>query len=152
MLRRVANDFFAEPPSGNDQATDPNVTTATTTETTTATTTATTTTTATADAAPAAPVVEVLDAELVSSTTATLVGRVSANGAKTTAKFDYGPSTDYGTSTADEPLDGTDPVDVSVDIDNLSPGTEYHFRLVATNSVGQTEGSDMTFTTAETQE
>jgi hypothetical protein len=148
MLRRVANDFFAEPPAGNDQAKDPDVSTATTTEITTTATTATTTTSASGDAAAAAPAVEVLDAELVSSTTATLTGRVSTNGAKTTAKFDYGPSTDYGTSTADEPLDGPDPVDVSVDIDNLSPGTEYHFRLVATNSVGQTEGSDVTFTTA----
>ena len=148
MLRRVANDFFAEPPAGTDQAKDPSVQTATTTETTTATTTATTTTVATGDGAATAPVVEALDAELVSSTTATLTGRVSANGAKTTAKFDYGPTADYGASTADEPLDGADPVDVSVDVDGLTPATEYHFRLVATNSVGQTEGSDMTFTTA----
>lgn len=148
MLRRVANDFFAEPPSGTDQATDPNITTQATTQTTTATTTETTTTATTSDAAAAAPSVESVDAELVSSTTATLTGRVAANGAKTTAKFDYGPTTDYGTSTPDEPLDGADPVDVSVDIDSLSPGTEYHFRIVATNSVGQSEGSDVTFTTA----
>ena len=145
MLRRVANDFFAEPPAGTDQAKDPKTTTETTTETKTETTTATKTQTTDTDAAK--PVVEALEAQAVSSTTAKLVGHVSANGATTTTKFDYGPTADYGTSTADEPLAGEDPVEVSVDIDNLSPGTEYHFRLVATNSVGQTEGADTAFTT-----
>jgi len=148
MLRRVANDFFAEPPSGTDQAKDPKTTTETTTETKVETTTATKTQTSDDAAASAKPEIDALEAQLVSSTTATLVGYVSANGATTTTKFDYGPTTDYGTSTADEPLVGEDPVEVSVDIDNLSPGTEYHFRLVATNSVGQTEGADTTFTTA----
>ena len=38
---------------------------------------------------------------------------------------------------------------VSILLQNLSPGTTYHYRLVATNGGGTAYGADGTFTTAE---
>jgi len=39
-------------------------------------------------------------------------------------------------------------VQASADVGGLTPGTTYHFRVVATNSDGTTNGNDMTFKTA----
>ena len=43
--------------------------------------------------------------------------------------------------------EGSGPVPVHADISGLTGGTVYHFRLVATNSVGAGEGEDKTFAT-----
>ena len=39
-------------------------------------------------------------------------------------------------------------VQASADLSGLTPGTTYHFRVVATNSAGTVDGNDMTFKTA----
>src|ERR1700723_1659522 len=41
------------------------------------------------------------------------------------------------------------PQPIIVELQNLQPGTVYHYRLLATNGGGNTYGSDMTLTTAE---
>jgi hypothetical protein len=41
-------------------------------------------------------------------------------------------------------------VDVVSNITGLIPGTKYHFRVIAVNSTGMTNGKDTTFTTAGT--
>jgi len=81
---------------------------------------------------------------------ATLNGTVNPNGLATTAHFEYGLTTAYGTSTANQNEGaGTSAVPVQAVIGNLSPNTIYHFRAVATNSNGTTNGQDKTFKTLD---
>jgi len=79
---------------------------------------------------------------------ATLNGIINPNGADTIGQFEYGLDTTYGTQ-VDLPLitAGTADVPVSVDITDLLPNTLYHFRLVADNKDGATQGNDLFFTT-----
>ncbi|MGA3086229.1 MAG: hypothetical protein ABSE95_15770 [Thermodesulfobacteriota bacterium] len=81
---------------------------------------------------------------------ATLNGTVNANNASTTVTFQYGLTTAYGsTVTADQsPVTGTSDTAVSKGITGLSENTTYHYRAVGVNSVGTTNGEDMTFTTS----
>jgi hypothetical protein len=142
MLRRVASDFFAEAPKGTDSLPDETTVTATTA-------TATVTATATTDIPQLlAPGVETGDASAITANTVTLGGSVSPNGDTTTYHFDYGKTPAYGLSTADGELSGNDLVEVTVDLNDLTPGAEYHYRLVAANSVDIIEGLDATFNTA----
>ena len=81
---------------------------------------------------------------------ATLNGVANPNGTSTTAQFQYGTTASYGSTTPAVPL-GT--VNMPVAIGNggltgLACQTLYHFRAVAANSGGTTNGSDATFTTA----
>ncbi|MFH0888660.1 MAG: glycine rich domain-containing protein, partial [Planctomycetota bacterium] len=84
-------------------------------------------------------------------TTATLNGTVNPNGTNVTScYFDYGTSTSYGISATvvSLPGGGTSGVAVSANITSLSTGTLYNFRVVALNSGGTANGSNLTFTTA----
>ena len=85
----------------------------------------------------------------ISTTGATLNGTVQAGGAETTVSFEYGETTDYGETVAAEPatVTGTDDTAVTAVLSDLKSGTEYHYRVVAENSAGTTQGEDMTFTT-----
>ena len=79
---------------------------------------------------------------------ATLNGTVNPNGAATSFYFQYGPSTNYGSFTVTNNLDnGTDALAVSNAIAGLLPGATYHFQIMASNSVGTSSGSDLTFIT-----
>ena len=82
------------------------------------------------------------------TTTATLRGTVTPNGLSTTWWFEYGTSTAYGSkSTTGSAGSGASARAVSAAIKSLKPATTYHFRLVAQNSSGRTNGDDRTFTT-----
>jgi hypothetical protein len=97
---------------------------------------------------PTAPTVNTDSASSLTSSSATLNGTLNPNGLGTTYYFEYGTS--YGSTTTETDAgSGTDDVSVSADITGLNAETTYHFRLVATNSAGTTEGSDRTFTTSE---
>ena len=97
----------------------------------------------------AAPTSTTDSATSVGLTFATLNGTVNANGSSTTVTFEYGTDTAYGTTvTADQsPVTGSIDTAVSSAITSLAPGTVYHFRVVAQNSNGTTNGDDITFTT-----
>ena len=85
----------------------------------------------------------------ITSNSATLGGKVNPNGLATTAQFDYGLTTAYG-STASvtlSPNNGTTDQIVSAAISGLSPGTTYHYRLSATNSQSSSTGNDAQFQT-----
>ncbi len=71
------------------------------------------------------------------------------NAGPTTYHFEYGPTTSYGTSTPEEGPVGSDNTahPVSAEIDGLSVGQTYHFRVVATSPAGVSDGPDQTFTT-----
>ena len=83
----------------------------------------------------------------VTATTATLKGFVNPNKEETTYYFEYGLTNTYGNRTPDELASGNAGKDVEAKITGLSPGTVYHYRLVATNKDGSDRGDDMTFTT-----
>lgn len=86
----------------------------------------------------------------VEPTTATLEADVNPNGAETTYQFEYGTTAEYGSKVPASPKSigsGTSAVEVSEEIEGLEPETTYHYRLVATNAEGTTEGADQTFTT-----
>jgi hypothetical protein len=71
-------------------------------------------------------------------TSATLNGTVNPNGFVTTAVFEYGTTTSYG-STANvtlSPNNGTAAQNVSAVLSGLSPNTTYYYRMVATNVDG----------------
>ena len=97
---------------------------------------------------PLPPVVATLPASSITATNATLNGTVNPDGGVTTAYFQYGLATNYGSFSATNTLAATNTtLSVSNLIGNLSAGTRYHFQLVASNSAGTTLGADQTFTT-----
>jgi phosphodiesterase/alkaline phosphatase D-like protein len=82
-------------------------------------------------------------------TSATVTGTVNPNGLATTWFFQYGTSTGYGSQTGSSNAgSGTTSTSVSASLSGLSPGTTYHYRLVAVNSSGTTQGADAVLTTS----
>ena len=97
---------------------------------------------------PNAPAVTTLAATSITATNATLNGTVNPDGAATTAYFQYGLTTSYGSFSSTNSLAATNAVlNVSNLLSGLAPGTIYHYRLVAANSAGTNYGSDITLTT-----
>jgi len=96
-----------------------------------------------------APTVVTMPATAISSNAATLNGTVNANIQSTTVTFEYGLTTAYGTIVAGVPgtVTGTTVTPVSANITGLLPGNTYHYRVIGVNSIGTTNGTDMTFTT-----
>jgi hypothetical protein len=92
-----------------------------------------------------APVVTTGEATGMTAAAATFAGIVDPRGGEATAAFEYGQTTDYGERTEEQPVraEGS----VTAEVGGLSPGTTYHFRLVATSAAGQSAGRDRSFTT-----
>jgi hypothetical protein len=104
---------------------------------------------------PTAPTAVTGAASPVRQTSATLNATVNPNGAVVTdCHFDYGTTVSYGSSVpcTTLPGSGVNPVAVSASAGGLSGGTLYHFRIVATNGLGTSEGADQTFTTLQAPE
>ena len=99
--------------------------------------------------APSKPLVATGRAVPVSETGATLNGTVNPDGAATSYSFEYGPGATYGLQTVPQRA-GEDGVNhpVSAALTGLTVATTYHFRLVAENGLGLSDGGDETFTTA----
>jgi hypothetical protein len=81
----------------------------------------------------------------------TLSGTVGASGAPTSFWFEYGSTARYGHTASPSgrgtaPLtgDGSKPVAIAA-VKGLRRGATYHFRVVARNSVGTTDGTDVSF-------
>jgi alpha-tubulin suppressor-like RCC1 family protein len=77
---------------------------------------------------------------------ALMMGLVIPNGLDTSAWFEWGTSTNYGNITT--PIDigaGWTNVEASSTISGLSPNVLYHYRVVVTNTLGCTYGSDVAF-------
>jgi hypothetical protein len=102
-------------------------------------------------ATPALPIVSSQFAFNVARTETDVGAQVDPNGAPTTYHVDYGLSSSYGQSTPEsQPIGAINDNsyhEVTVHVMGLQPGSTYHARLVATNSVGSTAGPDLTFTT-----
>ncbi len=80
---------------------------------------------------------------------ATLTGSVNPAGAPVNVRFDFGPTTTYGSSTTPQFLLGSPTLEsqtgFSAPVGGLSPGT-YHFRAVVISDFGTFDGADGTFT------
>ena len=85
----------------------------------------------------------------VTETSARVSALVNPNLSGATYHVEYGPTGAYGSSSGESGAVGADEAAHSVtqDLAGLSPGTTYHYRVVATNAVGSTAGGDATFTT-----
>jgi len=97
-----------------------------------------------------APAVATGSASSVTTTTARLNGTVDPVGDPSTYHFEYGLDASYGqrVPAVDAAAgDGRTPRLFSRQITGLTAGATYHYRIVATNSVGTTDGADRTFTT-----
>jgi hypothetical protein len=93
-------------------------------------------------------VIEVARAISVGTDEATLEARINPKGSPTTYRIEYGTDTSYGTSTPETPIGAEETGQVVSDsLNGLAPATVYHWRVVATNSVGVSQGVDRTFTT-----
>jgi len=95
------------------------------------------------------PVIQTMGATQVDSTKAILTGIVNGYGLSTTVIFEYGPTTNYGsTVTASQnPVTGNSITNISADISGLKPDLTYHFRVKAENHLWKNfYGNDMEFT------
>ena len=94
------------------------------------------------------PAVTSKDVSNLQVNTVTLNGTVNPNYLSTTASFEWGTTTSYGNTTIDQNSgSGNTAANVSTDLTGLNPGTTYHYRIRARNSLGDTYSSDNTFKT-----
>ena len=100
-----------------------------------------------------APVVTTGSVSAVHSESSLLNGQIDPGGSETTYHFEYGTSECSTESCTKVPIpdgalgSGISYLKVSAQINGLLPGTIYHYRLVATNTVGTTDGRESTFST-----
>jgi hypothetical protein len=98
-----------------------------------------------------APSVTTESASEIQQTSAKLNGQVNPNGSDTRYYFEYGPTTGYGTRIpSGEGMDiggGTSPISTWNNVSGLTPGTLYHYRLVASSANATAYGSDQTLYT-----
>jgi plastocyanin len=102
----------------------------------------------------AEPVVSTLAASAVEETEATLNGKVDPEGGvEAEYFFEWGTGSggayEHTTKVVSLPSDGAEH-QASAVVTGLTPGSEYHFRLVAKNELGSVQGDDLTFMAAST--
>jgi DNA-binding beta-propeller fold protein YncE len=84
----------------------------------------------------------------ITHTTATIRATINPDQLETKYHFEYGETTAYGSNGPEESIPaGTSPVEKSLELTGLKLATTYHFRVVASNSAGETVGPDQEFTT-----
>ena len=100
-------------------------------------------------AVPLAPHAVTLAAANIRDGGAILRGRVIAHDRTTSVAFEYGTTAALGSRLAASPaaLAGSTFTEVSLPLDDLIPGTTYHYRVVATSATGTSAGEIRSFTT-----
>ena len=100
-------------------------------------------------ATPPPPGAVTLAASAITHTLATLNGSVIGSGVPTSVSFEYGLTPAYGSvvTATQSPVGATGSTAVSAPVGGLISGTTYHYRVIATNSIGTAQGADLTFTT-----
>jgi outer membrane protein assembly factor BamB len=93
------------------------------------------------------PIVMTNPATNLGSFSARLNGSVNPHGRTTTVYFQYGRTTSYGSTTANQTTSGNTYQNLAAHISGLAASSTYHFRIVATNTAGTVFGSDKSFTT-----
>lgn len=88
-------------------------------------------------------------ASALTGSAATLNGSINDNYASTVVTFQFGKTTSYGNSVSGGTVvAGSGLTPVSAAISGLTCNTNYHFRLIGSNSAGASNGSDQAFMTA----
>jgi hypothetical protein len=88
------------------------------------------------------------EASGVTQTAASISGTVDPEGLQTSYAFEVGTDTGYsGARLYGNAGQGEGPEPITVALQDLAPATTYHYRLIASNLDGTTDGQDMTFTT-----
>jgi hypothetical protein len=83
----------------------------------------------------------------IDSTEATVTAEINPSGLPSTYDVEYEP----GVTTPEASLPASNvPVTVRQRITSLQPGTQYHYRFIAHNTLGTTEGTNETFNTTTT--
>jgi hypothetical protein len=95
----------------------------------------------------AAPIATTGPATGVGTRAATLTGIVNPNGIDSTYAFQWGTTVRYGRTAGVATAPAGAPLTLSTPLTGLRPGVTYHYRLVASNSLGSVVGADMTFRT-----
>jgi hypothetical protein len=99
--------------------------------------------------AEAVPAVQTGAASDVSQTGASISGTVNPEGLQTSYAFEVGTDTGYsGAKLYGNAGQGEGPEPITVVLQDLAPATTYHYRLIASNIDGTSDGQDMSFTTA----
>lgn len=95
------------------------------------------------------PMVTSLTSSNVTTSSARVSASVNANFVSTTVTVEFGTSDTYSNSVTatQNPVTGNTGVSVSADIQSLLPGTVYHYRVKAVNSLGTTYSEEKTFKT-----
>ncbi|HXJ77016.1 MAG TPA: C-type lectin domain-containing protein, partial [Candidatus Dormibacteraeota bacterium] len=96
------------------------------------------------------PVVTSLAADQLTTNSARLRGQVNPRGSPTAAWFEWGTDTNYGNVIGMQDVgQGSSVSNLSVVLNGLTTGTNYHYRLVATNAFGAGYGANQTFKPAQ---
>jgi hypothetical protein len=100
------------------------------------------------DAIALLPMAQTGAATALGPTNVTVTGTVNPRRLETTFHFEYGLTEAYGSSTPAVAA-GSGHVDIPAraDLKDLTPGTTYHYRLVATSDAGTSNGEDRQFQT-----
>ena len=93
------------------------------------------------------PIVTTKPATNVATFAGTLNGLLDPHGLTTSVYFQYGTTTNYGHHTPMQSQTGNTFRNIAANIGGLASNTTYHFRIVATNSVGTRYGNDRTVNT-----
>jgi hypothetical protein len=100
---------------------------------------------------PGVPSISGMLAEEVAETSAKLTGFLNPNNSPTTYHFEYGTDTGYGNRIPAEAEESAGSagkaIKVSAGLSGLKGGTAYHFRIVAANASGESQGADREFST-----
>jgi hypothetical protein len=101
-------------------------------------------------AQPAPPVATTVAATAVADHSAVANGTLDPQLLDSSWHMEYGRTTAYGSATAPQTTPGSTvgAAAVSVPLPALKANTVYHYRLVASNASGTSQGADATFTTA----
>jgi hypothetical protein len=97
------------------------------------------------------PLVEGVSFSEVGAHSATLSANLNVYGVPVTYHFEYGTTTAYGLSTPTAIADSNESATVTAVIQGLSPGEEYHFRIVTGNEDSSETGIDNLFTALPVQ-
>lgn len=98
-----------------------------------------------------APKIEGAYVSSLATSSASVSAEISAYGLQTTYQIEYGPTDAYGSSTPLVNLgDPSSSVAIRAELIGLAAGSEYHYRIVATNQDGNDYTSDGVFKTPAT--